>query len=233
LAELHKLVKELKPRAVIVDPITNFLKAGTQAEAEAMLMRLIDFLKAQQITAIFTSLTRGGSALEQSEGGISSLIDTWLLLRDIELGGERNRGMYVLKSRGMAHSNQIREFVLTDHGVELKDVYVGPEGVLTGSLRLAQEAREEAALLSRQQEIERRQRDLERKRLALETQMAAERRQFEAEEEELKLLIAQEQAATDRVRQNREEMARSRKGDEPDGGPATRSRRMTPPGGRK
>ena len=98
-----------------------------------MLMRLIDFLKAQQITALFTSLTHGGDALEQSQAGISSLIDTWLLLRDIELGGERNRGMYVLKSRGMAHSNQIREFLLTDHGIELKDVYVGPEGVLTGS----------------------------------------------------------------------------------------------------
>ena len=198
-----------------------------------MLMRLIDFLKAQQITALFTSLTHGGSALEQSQVGISSLIDTWLLLRDIELGGERNRGMYVLKSRGMAHSNQIREFLLTDHGIELKDVYVGPEGVLTGSLRLAQEAREQAAALSRQQEIERRQRDLERKRQALEAQMAALRGQFEAEEEELKLLIAQEQAAADRVRQNREEMARSRKADEPAEAPGNRSRRMTPQGGRK
>jgi len=227
LAALHKLVKDFQPRVVIVDPITNFLKAGTQAEAETMLMRLIDFLKAQQITALFTSLTHGGGALEQSQAGISSLIDTWLLMRDIELGGERNRGMYVLKSRGMAHSNQIREFVLTDHGIELKDVYIGPEGVLTGSLRLAQEAREQAASLSRQQEIERRQRQLERKRESLEAQMAAERAQFEAEEEELKLLIAQEQAATDRVRQSEEAMARSRKADrraEPSG---NRSRKLT------
>jgi circadian clock protein KaiC len=167
-----------------------------------MLMRLIDFLKSQQITALFTSLTHSSSALEQSEVGTSSLIDTWLLMRDIELGGERNRGMYVLKSRGMAHSNQIRAFLLPDHGVELKDVYVGPEGVLTGSLRLAQESREQAAALSRQQEIERRQRDLERKRQALEAQMAAQRGQFEANEEELKLVIAQEQAAAERLRQN-------------------------------
>ena len=233
LAALHKLVNELEPRVVIVDPITNFLKAGTQVETEAMLMRLIDFLKAQQITALFTSLTHGGSALEQSEAGISSLIDTWLLMRDIELGGERNRGMYVLKSRGMAHSNQIREFLLTEHGVELKDVYIGPEGVLTGSLRLAQEAREQAAAVSGQQEIERRQRDLERKRQSLEAQMAAQRAEFQAEEEELKLLIVQEQTAVARLQQSREELSRSRKADEPADAPTNRSRRTTPQGGRK
>ncbi len=153
-----------------------------------MLMRLIDFLKAQQITALFTSLTHGGGPQEQSEAGISSLVDTWLLMRDIELGGERNRGLYVLKSRGMAHSNQIREFLLTDQGIELRDVYVGPEGVLTGSIRLAQEAREQADALSRQQEIKCRQRELERKRQALEAQMATQCKQFEAEEEELNLL---------------------------------------------
>ncbi len=233
LAALHKLINEVRPRVVIVDPITNFLKAGTQAEAEAMLMRLIDFLKAQQITALFTSLTHGGKFLEQNEVGVSSLIDTWLLLRDIELGGERNRGMYVLKSRGMAHSNQIREFLLTEQGIELKDVYVGPEGVLTGSMRLAQEAREQAAALSRRQDIERRRRDLERKRQALETQIAAQRAQFEAEQEELTLLIAQEQVAADRVRQDRDEMASSRQADEPIETPSHRSRKLTPQGSRK
>jgi circadian clock protein KaiC len=233
LAALHKLINDFRPRVVIVDPISNFLKAGTAAEAESMLMRLIDFLRGRQITALFTSLTRGGKFLEQSEAGISSLIDTWLLLRDIELGGERNRGIYVLKSRGMAHSNQIREFLLTDHGVELKDVYVGPEGVLTGSMRLAQEAREQAAAGARRQEVERRRRDLERKRKALEAQMAALRGQVEAEEEELELLIAQEQAALDRVRQDRAELARSRKADEVAETPSNPSRRITPQGGRK
>jgi circadian clock protein KaiC len=228
LATLHMLVNEFQPRAVIVDPVSNFLRVGTQAEAGAMLMRLIDFLKTRQITALLTNLTHGGNSLEQSEVGVSSLIDTWILLRDIELGGERNRGMYILKSRGMVHSNQIREFLLTDHGVELKDVYAGPEGVLTGSLRLAQEAREQAAAVIRQQEIERHQRDLERKRQVLEAQILTQRAQFEAEEEELKLLIAQEQAAADRVRQCREEMARSRKADEPTEAPSNRSRRMTP-----
>jgi circadian clock protein KaiC len=198
-----------------------------------MLMRLIDFLKSQQITAFFTSLTHSDSALEQSQSGISSLIDTWLLLRDIELGGERNRGMYVLKSRGMAHSNQIREFLLTDHGFELKDVYIGPEGVLTGSLRLAQEAREQAAALTRQHEIEWRQRELERKRQALETQIVALRGQFEAEEDELKFLTAQEQTASDRLRQNQDQMARSRKGDVAAETPGNGSRRIAAPRERK
>jgi circadian clock protein KaiC len=226
-------VSEFEPRVVIVDPITNFLKAGTQAEAEGMLMRLIDFLKVRQTSALFTSLTHGGGGLEQSEVGISSLMDTWLLLRDIELGGERNRAMYILKSRGMAHSNQIREFLLTDHGVELRDVYVGPEGVLTGSMRLAQEAREEAAALNRQEEIERRQRDLERKRRALDAGITMQRAQFAAEEEELKLLIAQEQATGGRLTEGRQKLARSRKADEPARVASNGSRRTATGGGRK
>jgi circadian clock protein KaiC len=223
LATLHKLVNEFQPRVVILDPITTFLGAGTSVEVQAMLMRLIDFLKSQQITALFTSLTHGGDALEGSQAGISSLIDTWLLLRNIEVGGERNRGLYILKSRGMAHSNQIRELLLTDHGVELEDVHVGPEGALTGSMRLAEEARERAATLSRQEEIERLQRDMERKRQVLEVQIAAQHAQFQAEQDELKERIAREQAVTDRLREQREEMARSRQADEPGETPKTRS----------
>ncbi|MGH6884549.1 MAG: circadian clock protein KaiC [Geminicoccales bacterium] len=234
LATLHKLVNDFRPRVVIVDPITTFTSTGSSVEAESMLMRLIDFLKVQQITALFTSLTHSGNIQEQSQVGISSLIDTWLLLRDIELGGERNRAIYILKSRGMAHSNQIREFLLTDHGVDLKDVYVGPEGVLTGSMRLAQEAREQAATLTRQQEIERRRRNLERKRQALEAQTADLRGRFEAEEEELKMLIDQELAAADALRKNRETMAHSRKADPlAETSRSTRSRSTARQGGRK
>jgi circadian clock protein KaiC len=233
LAMLHKLVNEFQPRVVVVDPITTFLGAGTPVEAESMLMRLIDFLKSNGVTALFTSLIHGGNAPEGSQAGISSLIDTWLLLRDIELGGERNRALYILKSRGMAHSNQVREFLLTGHGVELKDVYVGTEGVLTGSMRLAQEAREQAATLNRQQEIERRQREMDRKRHALEAQIATQRAQFEAEADELKRLIAQEQGVTDCLREQREEMRRSRQVDEPGETPKARSRKLTPERGRK
>lgn len=144
LVTLHKQVKEFKPAVVVIDPITTFLGTSSTREAEGMLMRLIDFLKFEGITAVFTSLTHGGDAVETSTAAVSSLIDTWLLLRDLESDGERNRGLYVLKSRGMAHSNQIREFLLTDKGVALIDVYRGAGGVLVGSARRsAQEASEQ------------------------------------------------------------------------------------------
>jgi circadian clock protein KaiC len=173
LVQIHKMVSQLKPAVVIVDPISNFMDAGTAQEAQAMLLRLVDFLKSKRITALFTNLTHGGNHSEATDVGISSLIDTWLLVRDIELGGERNRGLYVLKSRGMKHSNQIREFIMTAEGIQLEDVYVGPEGVLTGSMRAAQEARERAEALALQGEIDAKQRELERLRAALEARTEA------------------------------------------------------------
>jgi len=177
-----------------------------------MLTRLIDFLKVHQITGFLTNLTSAGGALERTEVDVSSLVDTWMLLRDIELNGERNRAMYVLKSRGTAHSNQLREFLLTDHGLELLDVYTGAEGVLTGSARLAQEARERATLLEQQQEVERRERELARKRAALDARITALRKEFENEEEELRRLIGQEQNRESVIQQNRAQMLVSRHG---------------------
>jgi len=194
LAVIHKMVNEFVPKVVIIDPISNFSSAGSGTEAEAMLLRLIDFLKSRQITAMFVNLTAGGDAWEHTDVGVSSLIDTWILLRDIELAGERNRGLYVLKSRGMKHSNQIREYLLTSEGIQLQDVYIGPEGVLTGSMRAAQEDREKAAALAREQDIERRQRDLARKRAGLEAQIAALRLEFEATEDESKRVAEQDRA---------------------------------------
>jgi circadian clock protein KaiC len=186
LVRLHKLVSEFKPAAVIVDPISNFVSNGTELETQSMMLRLVDFLKSQQVTAFFTNLTSGGAAWEKTDVGISSLIDTWLLVRDIEVAGERNRGLYVLKSRGMEHSNQIREFIITRQGIQLEDVYIGPEGVLTGSMRAAQEARELAAAQERREETTRKQRELEHKRATLEAQIAALRAEFAATEAEAK-----------------------------------------------
>ncbi|HYG56156.1 MAG TPA: circadian clock protein KaiC [Burkholderiales bacterium] len=171
LVQIHKIVSEFSPDAVVIDPISNLSNAGSMEDVESMLLRLVDYLKSQQITAFFTHLTSGGRATEATDVGISSIIDTWLLVRDIELGGERNRGLYVLKSRGMKHSNQIREFVITPQGIELLDVYVGPDGVLTGSMRAAQEAREEADLRVRRHELEVKQLELERLRAALDARM--------------------------------------------------------------
>jgi circadian clock protein KaiC len=216
LALMHKRVREFEPALVVVDSTSNFIAAGTTQEAGAMILRLVDFLKAGQTTGVFTNLTSASNPQETTEVGVSSIIDTWLMLRDIELDGERNLGLYVLKSRGMTHSNQVRQFLLTERGIELKDVYVGPEGVLTESMRLAQEAREEAAAVARREEIERRQRELERKRRALDAQMTALRVQLESEEEELQRLTAQEQAGEERLRQNRAAVARSRLADRED-----------------
>jgi len=213
LAIMHKAINVFKPQVVVVDPLNSFVIGGNEMDVKAMLMRLVDFLKMNQVTGFFTSLTSGGDVLEKTDVSISSLIDTWLLLRDIELGGERNRGMYILKSRGMAHSNQIREFLLTDHGVELRDVYVGSGGVLTGSARLAQEAQEQSALMIRKQEVERRQLELERKRQAMEAQIAAMRAEFDAQETETLKIIGQEKARETQLTQERVGMSLSRKAD--------------------
>jgi circadian clock protein KaiC len=213
LTTMYREVRDFRPQLVIMDPITSFLRSNGGNDVEAMLVRMIDFLKGGEITSVFTSLTRGGASLEQSEVGVSSLIDTWLVVREIEQQGERNRGLYVIKSRGMNHSDQIREFQLTDEGVKLKEAYVGPEGVLTGSSRLAQEAREEAAKVKRQEEIKRSQRALDRKRQALDAQITALRREFEAEEQEAQRLILEEQRREERLNEDREKMAHSRKAD--------------------
>ncbi len=214
LAKMYKLINKFQPEIVIVDPINAFVTIDNEFEVKSMLIRLVDFLKEKGATVMFTSLTAGGSPLEHTDTAISSLIDTWLLLRDIDNSGERNRGMYILKSRGMAHSNQIREFLITDQGLDMVDVYVGPGGVLTGSARLEQEAREQAAKLVRQQEMERRRRELERKRQALEAQIVALRAAFSDEETELIQTIAQEQQQETRLLQDRVEMAKKRHADE-------------------
>jgi circadian clock protein KaiC len=213
LLRMYKLVRETNARVVVVDPITSYISLGDNLEVKSMLTRLTDFFKAHQITAFFTSLTEGGNALEQSEVGISSLMDTWILLRHIESNGERNRGIWVLKSRGMAHSNQIREFVFTEHGIDLIDVYLGAAGVLTGTARAAQEAKEKAEGLRRQLDVERKQRDLEQKSKALEARMAAMREEFEAEKKELATAIVEQKQSEAVLEKNRVAMAMSRKAD--------------------
>jgi circadian clock protein KaiC len=218
LAMLHKLINDFKPRIVVMDPLTNFLGIGSELEVKAMLTRLIDFLKLHQITGMFTSLTSGSSGnLEQTNIGISSLMDSWLLLCDIEINGERNRGLYVLKSRGMAHSNQIREFVLTDHGVELADVYLGAGGVLTGTARQAQEARDKAAELEREREIERKQRAVELKRKNLEARIAALRAEFETEKAEIEKSITEDRQREQTLARDRQARARLRKAENSNG----------------
>jgi circadian clock protein KaiC len=214
LVKMHKIIHNFKPDVVVIDPITGLAHSGTHNETWSMLLRMVDFLKSKGITALMTTLTRPGPDLESTEVNVSSLMDTWLLLRDVEAGGERNRGIYILKARGLAHSNQIREFHLTSHGVQLRNVYLGQAGVLTGSLRLAQEARDRNEAMLGRQEIEQKQALLERKRKALEAQIAALQMQLESEEQELRQSIAQKEAQITMELREQEDMARSRRAGE-------------------
>ena len=213
LVTMHKAIEAFDPAIVVVDPISNLVAAASEMEVKSMLSRLIDFLKMKQITAFCTDLTATGSSLERTEVGVSSLIDTWLLLKVMEESGERNRGLYILKSRGMEHSNQVREFCLSGKGIHLEDVYIGSGGVLTGSARAAQESREKADAVERSQEIERKKRVVERKKDEIEAQIAALQTEFEAEKDELERAIAKEYRHQKILAEDTQAMARARKAD--------------------
>ena len=211
LAMIHKLISEYEPAVVVVDPITNFLAVGDTVETKSMLTRLIDFLKVEGITGMFTSLTSARNEIEDSEVGVSSLMDAWLLVKNIEWNGERNRGLYILKARGLAHSNQVREFVLTDHGIELIDAYVGSEGVLMGSARSSQLARETAAEVERQYANERKTRELMRKQELYEAQLMTLKTRYESERDAILRELNEEEQKQEARAIHREEIARLRK----------------------
>lgn len=213
LALIHKAIIEFEPSVVVVDPITNFLGVGDVIQTKAMLTRLIDFLKLKQITAMFTSLTAAGSEMEDSEVGVSSLMDAWLLVKNIESNGERNRGLYILKARGIAHSNQVREFVLTEHGIELINAYIGSEGVLMGSARSSQVARETAAEVERRLIAESRERELSRKRELYEAQLVTLKGQYESEREAIIRELDEAKQREQVIADQRLEIARLRKAD--------------------
>lgn len=221
LATLHKEIQSVEPAALIVDPVSNLTAIGASADVQAMLTRLIDYVKGRGTTALFTSLQAGGRDPEQTDVGISSLMDTWLLLRMLETNGERNRILYVLKSRGMAHSNQMREFVLTAKGVRLQDVYAGPGAVLTGTARLAQEAQDRVAALTARQEVQRRTRDLAQEQAALEAQAAALGARVAALQAERQTLDTQERRRLQTARTDAGALATARQAD-PGGGAAAR-----------
>ncbi len=213
LAMIHKIITDFKPSVVVVDPITNFLAVGDEVETKSMLTRLIDFLKINQITAMFSSLTSAKNEIEDSEVGVSSLMDAWLLVKGIESNGERNRGLYILKVRGIAHSNQVREFVLTDNGIELIDAYIGSEGVLMGSARSSQLAREQAAETERRLATAQKERELQRKQNLYEAQLVALRGQYESEREAILRELEEEKRRVEMVAAQRREIARLRRAD--------------------
>jgi circadian clock protein KaiC len=210
LVMMHKVVAEFRPDIVVIDPISNLTSAGTLTEVWGLLSRVVDFMKSQGITAMMTSLTQGDD-LEETGVGVSSVVDSWLYLTFVRSGGERNRTLSIIKSRGMAHSNQAAEFVLSDRGIQLIDTYVGPQGVLTGSARLAQQAQEDAVATAVTEELRRKEQLRAYKRSLLEARIAALREEHAAEETELDRLIASEEKRRDQLIADRNEMARSRR----------------------
>lgn len=214
LARTMRLVAEFDPQVVIVDQMSGLETTGTPLEIKSAMMRLIDFLKLKGITAMYTDLTMDGNPVALTNTAICSLVDTWLILRDLELNGERNRGLHIIKSRGMAHSNQVREFIMSERGIELKDIYMGPNGMLTGSARVAQEALERAQQVRRHEEVERQQLELKRKHDALEGQIAALRAEFAAEEARIERSISYDKQHEESLVLDVVEMKRSRKHDE-------------------
>ena len=213
LAMILAAVTEFEPRVIVLDPLSDFLVVGSHSDVKGMLTRLIDYLKMKQITALFISLTSAEHEVQQSEAGISSLIDCWLLLRSLEQGGERNRVLYLLKSRGMAHSTQVREFLLTDEGVDLVDVCVSAGGVMVGSARRDYESRQVEEALRQKEEAAHKRSQLERRRRDMEAQIESLRRQFEEEERELGESMRNVVEIDDRAKNDRDAMTRSREQD--------------------
>jgi circadian clock protein KaiC len=217
LLEMTKLVAVFNPQVVVMDPISNLISVGLAADVKSVLTRLIDYLKSRQITTFLTSLATGGEPVEATEVGVSSLMDTWIVLKDIKGEGERNRGISIVKSRGMAHSNQFREFRLTDAGFTLDDVSLGESGGLTGAARAEQEAKEEAASLIRTQEVGRMKRLMERKRMVLDARLTALRADFDTEVEEIGEKVAELKAEGKEKQERKTQMARMRQADKKEG----------------
>ncbi|MDO3641702.1 circadian clock protein KaiC [Mucilaginibacter sp. L3T2-6] len=214
LVAIHKVIKKFRPDAVVLDPITNLITVGSVSDVKSMLIRLIDFLQEEQITVLFTALSLNNIVNEQTDEGVSSLVDAWILVRDIEFNGERNRGMYIMKSRGMKHSNQVREFVITDKGIDLVDVYLGPDGVLTGSAREAQILQEQTGKVLRNNAMSMKDREILRKRKILEAKIASLQSEFESAEEELNKIYIEEELVKKVTDGNRDEMLKRRGGGE-------------------
>lgn len=218
LLSIHKKVKEFKPTTVILDPITNLVTVGTVSEVKSMLIRLMDFLQEEQITVLLTALSLNNTLSEQTDEEISSLVDAWLQVKDIELNGERNRGLYIMKSRGMKHSNQVREFVITNSGLNLVDVYLGPAGVLTGSAREEQQLSEVTTEFLRNHALGRKDLEIERKRKVLEAKITSLKEEFDSVTDELNRSYVEEDLKREVMEKNRKQMIENRQSNKADNG---------------
>jgi circadian clock protein KaiC len=206
LVVIYKLVKQFKPKAVVLDPITNLVTVSNLGEVRSFLMRLIDFLQKEQITVMFTALTFGDSFQSESTMEVSSLIDTWLSVHDIELNGERNRGIYIIKSRGMNNSNQVREFRITDNGIQIVELTLGPNGVLIGSAREEYNLQQKTGEILRKNALNLKDKQIESKKLILDSKIAKLQSEFELAREELNRIFIEEELRKEIIEKNRNEM---------------------------
>jgi circadian clock protein KaiC len=211
LVVFYKLVKQFKPSIVILDPITNLITVGDNNQVKSILIRLIDFLQQEQITVMFTALSLPSDSYGNQEEGVSSLVDVWIALQDIELNGERNRGIYALKSRGMKCSNQVREFVISDEGIEVVELVIGPDGVLVGSARKAYELEQQKEAISKKQAIARKNKEIERKKNILDSKIKKLTSQFEMDKEALDNKEMEDEIIDQLREKNRKEIVKGRK----------------------
>jgi circadian clock protein KaiC len=210
LVDIHKKINSFKPGTVVIDPITNLITVGSVSEVKSMLIRMIDFLQSKKITVLFTALSLNTVVNEQTDEGVSSLVDAWLMVRDIESNGERNRGLYVMKSRGMNHSNQVREFVITSEGLNLIDVFLGPEGVLVGSAREAQQLTAITGEVLYTHAVNRKDVEIQRRRKVLEAQISSLREEFESVQDELNKSYIEEDLKKEIMEKNRSQLIHNR-----------------------
>ena len=208
LAGMHRDIERFQPSLMVIDPVSAL--EGPAREVQATLLRMVDMMKSREITAIFTSLRREGLEGDSTDLGLSSLMDVWVKLLDVEANGERTRTLYVIKARGMSHSNQIREFQITSNGIKLTAPYIGAAGVLTGTARTVQEAEESAAQMRRRQEIERRRRDNARRRASIERQIEELRSSLGAHEDEDRILLDEDETRETLLDREREKLTQRR-----------------------
>jgi circadian clock protein KaiC len=212
LLTIFKIVRQFKPRTIIIDPITNLITVGTVSELKSMLIRLIDFLQKEQVNVMFTALSLNAVLTEQTDEGVSSLVDAWITIRDIETNGERNKGLYIMKSRGMNHSNQVREFVISSKGLELVDVFLGPEGVLTGSAREEHQLVEETDTALKTFALTRKDREIKRRTVDLEAKVNSMKAEYESAIDELNKTYEEDELRKDVRQKNREKLKQLRAG---------------------
>jgi circadian clock protein KaiC len=210
LVVFHKLIKEFKPKVVVLDPITNLVTVGDPGQVKSILIRLIDFLQKEQITAMFTALSFENSMRNSADEDVSSLVDTWISVHDLENNGERNREIYVIKSRGMRNSNQVREFRITDDGIKIVDVVLGPDGVLIGSAREQYNLEKDARHELRRNALDQKNRQIENKKSILNAKIAELTSEFELAKAELNRVYKEDELRKEATEKNRSQMTRMR-----------------------